>query len=189
MLLLKLIYQIFRAGAVAALLLYYPLCCQADIVSGSQEKGVSTILPGSRTELGMTSSLRLEIPKQVRDDGSSIHINSRHLTLDRNKDIATFTGEVILYFDDIVLKTDNLRVFYKKSATGKEYIEKIIIDNKLIAKKDDDTILIADYARYLPQASILVLTGNIKLQHKKYLLETTRLVYHTKLRQIKGVAN
>ena len=113
----------------------------------------------------------------------SIYVNSDYLTLDQKKHIINFEGKVILWFNDMVLKTDTIEVIYKQLANGRE-IDKIIIPNKLLAIRIlEQDILIADCAEYLMNSNKLILTGNVKLQHEDNVINTQKLIYHTKLRK------
>ena len=113
----------------------------------------------------------------------SIYVNSDYLTLDQTKSIINFEGKVILWFNDMVLKTDTIEVIYKQLANGRE-IDKIIIPNKLFAIRIvEQDILIADCAEYLMKSNKLILTGNVKLQHEDNVINTQKLIYHTKLRK------
>ena len=116
---------------------------------------------------------------------SEMYVNSDNLTLDQTKNIIHFEGKVILWFNDMVLKTDKIEIIYKK-LTNKKEIDKIIIPNKLIAIRTlEEEVLIAGGAEYFANISELILTGNVKLQHKDDIIKTERLIYHTKLKKIK----
>jgi lipopolysaccharide export system protein LptA len=116
-----------------------------------------------------------------------LHINSDQLAFNKAKNEATFTGEVIVWFDDMVLKTTNLEIIYKQ-INNKNEIDKIIIPTKVIAKnKEDSRVLIADYAEYFASKAELVLTGNVQLEYQDNILKTDKLVYYTKIKQINQV--
>ena len=116
----------------------------------------------------------------------NVHINSSRLVFDKNNEIANFYGEVIIFFDDFVLKTSELQILYDNSS-GKRVINKIIIPYNLIALKViPENIIMADSAEYIAKSSELVLVGNIKLLHEGHILQTNKLSYYTKLRNIKN---
>lgn len=116
--------------------------------------------------------------------GKDILIDSDSLTFDKTKNTAIFEGQVVLYFEDIVLKTSNLQIFYKNINSERE-IDKIIIPTRLIAKKEkDQSIIIADSGEYLAYKSRLILEGNIKLLRQEDILKTNKLVYYTKLKKV-----
>ena len=113
----------------------------------------------------------------------SIYIDSDSLKLDRAKNTADFEGQVILWFEDMVLKTSVMQVIYKEGAAKKE-IDKIIIPAKLTAEREKaGEILIADSAEYLARDSMLILKGNVTLLYNDHILKTHKLVYYTKLNQ------
>jgi lipopolysaccharide transport protein LptA len=113
-----------------------------------------------------------------------IYVNSDNLSVDQTKNIVNFEGKVILWFDDMVLKTDRIEIIYKKIANKKE-IDKVIIPNKLIAIRTiEQEVLIADSAEYLTATNELILIGNVKLQHKDDIVKTEKFIYHTKLKEV-----
>ena len=118
------------------------------------------------------------------NNNDQILINSDNLTYDKSANFASFDGNVILWFNDIVLKTTNIKIYYKQFA-GKNRIDKIIIPEKLTALKSKDSdVLIADKAVYLFDKDELSLNGNVVLQHKDNILKTDKLVFITKLKKI-----
>jgi lipopolysaccharide transport protein LptA len=113
-----------------------------------------------------------------------IYVNSDNLSVDQSKNIVNFKGKVVLWFDDMVLKTDRIEIIYKKVVNKKE-IDKVIIPSKLIATRSmEQEILIADSAEYLTATSELILIGNVKLQHKDDIVKTEKFIYHTKLKEV-----
>jgi lipopolysaccharide export system protein LptA len=113
-----------------------------------------------------------------------LYINSDEAIFDRLKNSTNFTGEVILYFDDMILKTSNLKFIYK-NIKNKRKLEKIIISSRLIAKRDtDQEILIANSAEYCADKGQLTLIGDVKLQRESRILSTEKLLYHTNFKKI-----
>lgn len=113
-----------------------------------------------------------------------LHINSNSLTIDQTRQKAQFTGDVIVLFDNMVLKTNLLEVIYKVVGNEKT-IDYIIIPTKLTAirEKSQETV-IADSAEYSMTKKELVLSGNIILQKQDNIIKTNKLVYHTDLQSI-----
>lgn len=112
-------------------------------------------------------------------------IKSDSLVVDQKKNIATFKGLVTLFFNDLCLKTYEIRVLYKQ-VDNKNTIEKIIIPNKLNAIRSiDDGIVIADSAEYNAHNNELILTGNVTIQHDGNILSTDKMIYITNLNEIK----
>jgi lipopolysaccharide transport protein LptA len=113
-----------------------------------------------------------------------IFINSDTLNINQDKNIVNFAGKVILWFDDMVLKTDKIEIIYNK-ATNKKEIDKVVIPNKLTALRTiEQEILIADSAEYFAATGKLTLNGNVKLQHKDDIVSTNKFIYHTNLKAI-----
>ncbi|WP_323738327.1 LptA/OstA family protein [Candidatus Trichorickettsia mobilis] len=118
-------------------------------------------------------------------NNNNLHIHSDNVTFDKNSRTVDFSGTVIIWFDDIILKTSVLKILYKNSAKGKQAIDRIIIPNKLSALKiSNQNIIIADAAVYNHQQEELTLTGNIKFIYQDHILQTEKLLYHTKLNKI-----
>lgn len=119
----------------------------------------------------------------AKDIDQNIYINSDQLIFNKIDNSADFNGEVILWFDNLLLKTNNLKIIYKNNHK-KRTIDKILIPQKLISKKGEDDILIADSGEYLLDSSKLTLIGNVKLLYKDNVLKTDKLVYYEQLRKI-----
>lgn len=128
------------------------------------------------------TSLEASAAKCVNNQ--QLFVNSDNLTYDNFANLATFEGNVVLWFDDIILKTTNIKIYYKQ-VQGKNIIDKIIIPEKLSALKTKDSdVLIADRAIYNFDKNELSLSGNVVLQHDNNILKTDKLVLVTELRKI-----
>src|SRR4051812_35846475 len=79
--------------------------------------------------------LLLTISSSYALPSSKLYINSDHLTINQQTQKAHFTGEVILWFDGMMVKTSKLEVTYKIVA-GKRTIDYIEIPTNLTAKKE-----------------------------------------------------
>lgn len=113
-----------------------------------------------------------------------IFIDSDNLIYDKNANYAFFEGHVVLWFNDMILKTTSVKIYYKQSG-GKNKIDKIIIPEKLFALKNKDSdVLIADEAVYSFDDRKLTLNGKVVLQHAGNILRTDRLVLITELKKI-----
>jgi lipopolysaccharide export system protein LptA len=118
------------------------------------------------------------------NSSSQLHISSDDLILNKNAQTAKFDGTVIIWFDDMVVKTSTMTVLYK-TLSGQQNVERIIMPAKLTAlcTSTQDTI-IANSAIYIRDTSELILTGDIKLAYEDYVLSTEKLLYYTKLKKI-----
>ncbi len=125
-----------------------------------------------------------EHPYSKHSSMDKLYINSDNLVIDHTKQQAFFTGEVILWFDDIVVKTTNLEIFYK-IVDNKKTINYISIPSRLIAKRNDgQELLIATSAKYFVERKELVLLGDVIVQNKNGIIKTDKLVYYTKLNNV-----
>ncbi len=119
-----------------------------------------------------------------KQNASKLYINSDDLVIDQVKQEAHFTGAVILWFEDMVVNTTELKVFYKKIG-NKSVIDHIIMPVKLTAKKNiTKELLIADSAQYFVDKKELTLIGNILIQTKDRIIKTNKLVYYMQLNKV-----
>ena len=125
------------------------------------------------------SSLAIEI------DDAKLFINSDALTLNNQEKSAIFTGHVVVKFEDITLTTTKLIVYYLEQ-DNKKTIDKISIPTALQAVKPcDNEIVIADSADYIVNLGQLTLTGNVRMLKENKLLITEKMVYITKIKNLK----
>jgi lipopolysaccharide export system protein LptA len=92
---------------------------------------------------------------------------------------------VTVIFDDLILKTDYLKVYYKNNDNKKKSITKIEIPGNLKAiKKLNNEVVIANSGEYIVDLQKLTLKGNVNLQKDKYILVTDKMVYFTQFQLI-----
>jgi len=115
---------------------------------------------------------------------SDIIITSDSLNVDNNNFTANFKGKVTVLFDDIILKTDYLKIYYTDN-NSKKSITKIEIPGNLKAiKKLNNEVVTANSGEYIVALQKLTLKGNVNLQRDKYILVTDKMVYFTKFQSI-----
>jgi lipopolysaccharide export system protein LptA len=111
---------------------------------------------------------------------SDIIITSDFLNLDKNNLSATFKGSVTVIFEDIIVKTNYLIIYYTNN-NNKRSIEKIKIPDKLKAiKKLTNEVIVADRGEYLALSNQLILMGNVNMQKDKHIIVTDKLIYSTR---------
>jgi lipopolysaccharide export system protein LptA len=111
---------------------------------------------------------------------SNITITSDFLNLDKNNLSATFKGSVTVIFEDIIVKTNYLIIYYTNN-NNKRSIEKIKIPGKLKAiKKLTKEVIVADSGEYLALSNQLILMGNVNMQKDKHIIVTDKLIYSTR---------
>ena len=111
-------------------------------------------------------------------NATEVKIDSDQLIIEKSLNLATFKGNVTVYFQDMKLKTNILRVTYR-NIDNKDKIDKIHIPTKLTAIKNCGAeTVIADSGTYDAEKKNLTLIGNVILQKNKNILSTNRLVYH-----------
>ena len=115
---------------------------------------------------------------------SDIIITSDSLNVDNNNFTANFKGKVTELFDDIILKTDYLKIYYTDN-NSKKSITKIEIPGNLKAiKKLNNEVVIANSGEYIVASQKLTLKGEVKARKDKYVLVTDKMVYFTKFQLI-----
>jgi len=115
---------------------------------------------------------------------SLLLIDSDDLTIDQAKQQATFTGKVLVWFDDMLLKANYLEILYEVH-NQKRTISEINIPVKLIARRSgDQELLVADSAKYIVGKHELSLFGNVIIQNDKGIIKTDKLVYYTSLNKL-----
>ena len=115
---------------------------------------------------------------------SDIIITSDSFNVDNNNFTANFKGKVTVLFDDIILKTDYLKIYYTDN-NSKKSITKIEIPGNLKAiKKLNNEVVIANSGEYIVASQKLTLKGEVKARKDKYVLVTDKMVYFTKFQLI-----
>ncbi len=109
---------------------------------------------------------------------SNLHITSDTLIIDRIKQKAEYLGNVVVYFDNAILRTKELYIFYK-TIDDKQTIDYIVIPTKLtVERKINNELLLADSAKYFFDDKQLILLGNVILQRDDNVLKTNKLIYY-----------
>ena len=109
---------------------------------------------------------------------SNLHITSDTLIIDRTKQKAEYLGNVVVYFDNAILRTKELYIFYKTIAE-KQTIDHVVVPTKLtVERKINNELLLADSAKYFFDNKQLILLGNVILQRDDNVLKTNKLIYY-----------
>lgn len=134
-------------------------------------------------------SILLQYESAAHPTVEDMFITSDTLVLDKQNSKADFAGLVVLYADDMVLKTNRLVVRIKALAT-KRVVDHIAIPTKLTATKHSmDEVVVADSAEYDPSTGILKFKGNIYMQKNQHFVKCDNLIYHTKINTIATTKN
>ena len=122
------------------------------------------------------------------NNSKAVYINADHLVLNKNSQTTQYDGVVILWFDDIVIKTSLLTVEYE-IINGKQKIKRILMPNPLIGlHTSPQNTVIANSAVYIQDKSELTLQGNVSSSYANYVLKTDKLLYYTRLQNIANEA-
>ncbi|AFC71213.1 LptA/OstA family protein [Rickettsia australis] len=111
-------------------------------------------------------------------DISNLHITSDTLIIDRTKQKAEYLGNVVVYFDNAILRTKELYIFYK-TIDEKQTIDHIVVPTKLtVERRINNELLLADSVKYFFDDKQLILLGNVILQRDDNVLKTNKLIYY-----------
>jgi len=95
-----------------------------------------------------------------------IHINADRLISNIEDGWAQFTGNVCVTRESLIIKSDSLKIYYKKllkgknkQVTGQELIEKIIATGN-VHIKSDELVAISHQAIYTKETGIIILSGH-----------------------------
>jgi len=113
---------------------------------------------------------------------SNLRINSTDLVIDREKMTATFTGSVVLCFEDVKL-LGGKAVFYFEDDKIK-HIKSIHVSQDIKAIQNDGTILIAENAIFEMKKSELKLFGNVVIEKDNRIMKAKEMIYTGKISDI-----
>ncbi|MCC8467747.1 MAG: hypothetical protein LN589_03465 [Rickettsia endosymbiont of Eriopis connexa] len=120
----------------------------------------------------------LTVSISIYANDKNIHITSDTLIIDRTKQKAEYLGNVVVYFDNAILRTKELYIFYK-TIDDKQTIDYIVIPTKLtVERKINNELLLADSAKYFFDNKQLIPLGNVILQRDDNILKTNKLIYY-----------
>lgn len=109
---------------------------------------------------------------------SNLHITSDTLIINRVKQKAEYLRNVVVYFDNAILRTEELYIFYK-TVDNKQTIDYIVVPTKLsVEKKINNELLLADSGKYFLDNKQLILLGNVVLERNNNILKTNKLIYY-----------
>lgn len=107
----------------------------------------------------------------------NINIKSKRLSINKEDSSATFSGNVILSFQEFKLYSSSIIIYYDNDSKSQK-IKKIIIPSKLkVIKNCENDIVIADHGRYNSKDKQLILEGNVNMVKNDNVLVTDKLVY------------
>jgi lipopolysaccharide transport protein LptA len=120
---------------------------------------------------------------------AELFIKSDSLNINQKKQFASFSGNVIVYLEDIQLETTNLVVYYDE-INNKKSIVKILIPTSLVATtKTDDEVIMADHGEYDVLENKLTLIGSVKLLKNDNILVTDKMIYFSSLKNYGNNSN
>lgn len=106
---------------------------------------------------------------------SPIDITSDSMVVERGQGLVTFKGNVVARKDDLLIKAEELRVFYGKERD----IERIVALGKVRIEKGDTTAW-SEKAEFFNKEDKLVLTGDPKVVEGKNSVEGERITLFLK---------
>lgn len=110
-----------------------------------------------------------------------LDIKSDILKYDRQKNIATFEGNVLICIEGIKLRTEKV-VFHFKN---KSKIKEVRIPSKIKAiRSKNNSVILADKGIYILESETLKLLGNVALEDGEKVIVTKEMTYRGKLKNI-----
>ena len=122
----------------------------------------------------------------VRENKSgTIHINADRLISDINGGWAEFTGNICVTRKSLIIKSDSLKIYYKKlfkednkPATGQDLIEKIIATGN-VHIKSDELVATSHKAIFTKETGIIILSGRgSKVIRKKNSIAGSQIILY-----------
>jgi lipopolysaccharide transport protein LptA len=134
----------------------------------------------------------LYLQNSFADVDEKVDIQADSLKIDRNNNVSTFEGSVVIEFKDMVLKTSQVKIIYEspkdnESKNIAEKIKKIILARHFIAYKklnQKTEVIEADYAEYFPTEKKLLIKDNIKIIKDDKTIICNDLIYYTDIIKI-----
>ena len=133
--------------------------------------------------LGLILILALPSRTCLADD--DLDISALKLVYDRHKKSATFSGNVVLCFENVKLVSQKVIFTFKDD--NRKKIDKVNIPGKLRAVRTEDgqkKVILADSGTFSLEDQTLTLIGNVAIEDKKDVIITDKMIYHGKLKKI-----
>lgn len=111
---------------------------------------------------------------------NDLDIDSKKLTINKKYKYAEFSGNVIVNFDDSILKTEKLYIYYTDEKKGNKF-KRIKITTPLKIYKKTGEIILGDKAEYDMIQSKLTIMGDVSILQEKNILKTEKLIYIGKI--------
>ncbi len=110
---------------------------------------------------------------------AELQITSDSLTINSNLLSANFKGSVTVIFKDMIIKANNLKIFYN-DPNNKKTISKIEIPGRLKAiKKCTNEVIVANHGEYITGLQQLILTGDVAIERDGRVIVTNKMIYLT----------
>jgi len=120
-----------------------------------------------------------------KDTGEPIHIISDQLLIDNTAGEAEFTGNVLATQKETVIKSDRLKIFYRKETiqdgnvtAGEKSIKKIIATGNVTINLDN-RMAETEQAVYIADTKILILSGeNSRITSENNLISGEKIIMY-----------
>ncbi|SNR61716.1 lipopolysaccharide transport periplasmic protein LptA [Desulfurobacterium atlanticum] len=110
--------------------------------------------------------------KTAKNENFPLIVEARQLTYDKNKQIATYIGNVIVEKGDLTIKGDKLYLYFDK--TGKVVEKAVMVGNVTFRWKQGSGK--CDELEYFPGQEKVILKGNAQLKQGKNVIIGDRIV-------------
>lgn len=116
------------------------------------------------------------------DTLKSLDISSSDLVIDRQKTTASFTGNVVLCFQDIKVLGNKAIFYFEDDKLNK--IKSIKVQNNVKAKQKDGSIILADEAIFELDLYELKLNGHVIIEKGENIMHSKEMILYRKIRHI-----
>lgn len=121
--------------------------------------------------------LQANISFAKQSKNSQLHINSDEVTVDQTKYLSHFSGNVVVWLDDIMLKTSEILATGNKN-TSKRNIDHLSIDHHLALTQNDRSYVIeANSAAWSLNNMSLTLSNDVRIKFNDNIVKCDKLIY------------
>ncbi|MBZ4671803.1 MAG: OstA family protein [Deferribacteraceae bacterium] len=108
-------------------------------------------------------------------DKPSVKVESDSLVFSSDSNISVFKGNVVAHYEDIVIKSDNMTVFFKKD----KKVDRILSEGNVQVTKGD-LYSLSEYAEINVDLDNAVLRKNVKVWQGQNYLEGDEVIIYNK---------
>ena len=112
------------------------------------------------------------------DFNNILKLEADNVNIIQNLGKAEFSGNVVINYSNLILKSDNVIISYKSVNSDDNKIISLFAKGNLFIKKGEN-ILKGDNAFYDIEKNIITLEGNVTLNQKNNIISGKKLLFNT----------